>query len=870
MGTHRILLVLCIALSLAWSPSPAVAGAELEGEITIVLEDALAANYRGGEAHGRPLSIHLTREGGEWTEAWGKAMNFNKALHEVSIAESHITDGAIELVLEVNVRGDLWIAGGPARYTVHLERRPAADGRILSPHPLLRTASAREELRGHFQGRFDGPHATYKPVGDAVGALWPSRATHAEYELRQTLHRPRLLLREDELPRLEQRLETPLGRAVLERLKESAARQGQPATAIGNAILYRLTEDDAYARAAAEQAEREMTDPQRPEEHETHQSTFWADRAYRVAYAYDLCADTWSSEFREQVAGYLDPVSHSGLYTPHQWGSGAIITPGQSQSDKMYAGCGIAAMTLWGRPGDPPTPPATSGAVGALQERFGAADGLSIEERLERYRRQIARWREAGGANRKYLDDAYYARRMVLTGALRAVGEGGTGGFPYTWDFALAWRSMFGRDISSRPDLSRAAVEPMLTTLWDRGEDGRPRPRAMLGTRIPTGQMLARMLALAEDDLKPAVVWYWLNLAGIEAADLATDAGARRLLQTIALDDPLAMAYVLLYMPQAPESIEPARRIPRILLAETPGTLWARSDFTDPAHTILARFTAKQMGASGPTRHDVGARAGHFEIYGLGHHWAAYDRGDMLARQRFNVVQLPDMHVNGWARGQLLDFVEKPNLPAASLTQDLSAAYRRLDRRTVTRTVTQTRGNLTIDRPVTETRNFITDEGIEAMRSFAVDFSGESGAPGLFAIVDRITGEQAKQWTLHVPELSSSDVTIEGNTFTVRKGDATLTATFIAPADVRIDKRLGYGSEVFFVRGKTSGFETYRRDVITATAADPAEGDFFVVMTLQRGAPPAVRIDGSGLDATATVGNRTLRFDGRHILLGPN
>ncbi len=855
---HTILTAFAALLLLAAAPPTPTTADDLAGELTIILEGALAQNYRGGAARGHPLSLHLTREAGQWTEAWGKASTHNTALHEVDIVESNVSARTIELTVEVAVGSDLWISGGQARFDLKVERLPADDGLVISPHPVLRTGAAIERFRGHHQGVFEGRHASFEAAGQVKGLRWAQRPIHAERRLRDTLVRPRLLMRPEDVTRVRERLDTPLGRAALQRLHQSD-------TAIGHALLYVLTDDPAHAERAAEHAEDEMT---RPGHHTTHQSTWWADRAQVLAFALDLCADAWPSDFRTRIENWIEPVNHSGLYNQHQWGSGAVITPGQFLSDKMYGGCGLAAMALWGRPGDPPTPPATSGSIHALQERFGAADGLSLEQRLERYRRQLARWREVGGANRKYLDDAYYARRMIFTGTQRGIGEGGSGGHPYLWDFALAWRSMFGRDLTSRPTLSHAGVRPLLATIWvPDAETDRLQPRLPFGGRPLTGGELARLVALADDRYQPALMGYWLNLAGIEPAALNTDAGAMRLLQTIAPGDPLAIAYVLLHLPESPQATAPDRRLPRVWLEHTPGTLWARSGF-DGTDSIVARFTARQMGRNNPYR-QLGAELGHFRIYGFGHHWAAHDGTHFNAHERFNAVHLTDMHTNGWANGRVLDYREMPDLPAASLTADISARYHRLERRTTTRTVTQTRGNLTVDRPVTRVYNAIEDVGIEAIRAFAADYSGECGAPALFVIVDRISGEQGKQWTMHVPDLADTPVEIDGNRFTIRKGDATLTATFIAPADVRIDKRLGYSTKVFRVIGRDHGTGFYRRDVLTATGKDSAAGNFFVVMTLQRGQAPPVHVEGQGLDATVTVGRRAIRFDDGRIVFEP-
>jgi hypothetical protein len=46
-----------------------------------------------------------------------------------------------------------------------------------------------------------------------------------------------------------------------------------------------------------------------------------------------------------------------------------------------------------------------------------------------------------------------------------------------------------------------------------------------------------------------------------------------------------------------------------------------------------------------------------------------------------------------------------------------------------------------------------------------------------------------------------------------------------------------------------------------------ADGGFFVVATIQPGDPPPVKVKGQGLQAAATVGKRTIRFDGEKVVL---
>ena len=58
------------------------------------------------------------------------------------------------------------------------------------------------------------------------------------------------------------------------------------------------------------------------------------------------------------------------------------------------------------------------------------------------------------------------------------------------------------------------------------------------------------------------------------------------------------------------------------------------------------------------------------------------------------------------------------------------------------------------------------------------------------------------------------------------------------------------------------------RDAIHVTGPSGKEGDFFVVMTLQKGPPPIVSVQGDGLKATAVLGNLRIDFDGQKIVMG--
>jgi len=157
-------------------------------------------------------------------------------------------------------------------------------------------------------------------------------------------------------------------------------------------------------------------------------------------------------------------------------------------------------------------------------------------------------------------------------------------------------------------------------------------------------------------------------------------------------------------------------------------------------------------------------------------------------------------------------------------------------------------------KPVAEN---LIDLGIRHIRSFAADYSGASGAPGLFVVVDRVSGGGEKIWQM----FPGGKATCQGNTFTIAAGEdgrkATLKGTFVYPRDAKVagerfrfvDQSRGKPREAFAIRARSSD-------------------SFFVVMTLQDGPAPEVRVTGKGLGATVAVGGQTIRFDAKKIILG--
>ncbi len=173
-------------------------------------------------------------------------------------------------------------------------------------------------------------------------------------------------------------------------------------------------------------------------------------------------------------------------------------------------------------------------------------------------------------------------------------------------------------------------------------------------------------------------------------------------------------------------------------------------------------------------------------------------------------------------------------------------------------------------RPACRSQTYV-DVGWHGWRAFAVDYPGRCGAPALFAVADRIEGGGRKVWTMHVPDFDAATVRVDGERFTIEREGASLVGTVVAPVGARIvtGEQAGRDGAVGKGRGNRKGKKKWTFRGIRITGAEPDDARFLVVFTLQRGVAPAVRVSGTGLDATATVGATTVRLDGRRLRIAP-
>ena len=860
-------------LLLGWA-SALQAAEGLSGEVVFVLEGALAHDYmKGSKAAPLPLSVAATCDRGTWLDAWGHCAAYNQAAHDGAVVEAEVTAGRIRLKIEMTIRPDASVRGGQATFDVELTRKPAR-GAVWSAHAALRTSRAAEQLEGTYEGSFRGPGDEYRPTGKAVGIILPAAPPAEGFVPVRPGERPRLLFRATDVPALRAKAKTPLGRAITAELARS-----EDATALG--VMYHLTGDAAYARKTVAAVTEVMSQLGGGEYTKSHE---WGSRLRQAAFAYDLCGDTWPPAFRKKVVEYLDRFGAEAMEQPMSFGSAhAVLNPaaGSRFVSALYAGAGLGFLTLWGEKGPPPVEPKPTGLSSVLAKRFGKAEGgagPSFESRKRQWQADRALWEAHGGADVRYLRMARVGRHRAALNAFLCMGEGGFQaegeGGTLSWqdiahDYAVAHQTMFGRPASRRADISHFVPRYVATTVWDGGRCVNQTYGGGGGT--VGAAYLCRAIRTCPKDWRAALLWYWLKCLGLSAEEVRTEAGAAKLVQRLR-NDPLLLVQTFLGYPLALAPVNPREVMPRVWEAPTRGFYCFRSDWKGP-DSIVAQIYAKQ----GPDIDAVPApEAGCFQIYGLGHVWAQKGwRAERAWRVMDNVVVLPDESLNDAGGGKVTCFAGDAKTGSGAVTINLDELYTGVRHVSSVGTAPEVRGGVVIHKAVRRTRTIAEDMGIRGRRAFAADYSGAAGAAALFVVVDQIRGGGRKVWCQHLPagakRGSGPEVTVDAaaRSFTIAQGEASLTATFVAPGEVTIRR-----ARDVLRAGTAKGGETVttRRDAVLATCQDPDAEGFFVVMTLQRGKAPAVKVAGQGLKAAATVGGRTVSFDpsgaGR-IVLGP-
>ena len=131
------------------------------------------------------------------------------------------------------------------------------------------------------------------------------------------------------------------------------------------------------------------------------------------------------------------------------------------------------------------------------------------------------------------------------------------------------------------------------------------------------------------------------------------------------------------------------------------------------------------------------------------------------------------------------------------------------------------------------------------LRSFAVDYSNLSGVPGLFVVFDKLDDHKNNHtWVMN----TEGDVEINNNVFVIKRNhDITMKGNFISPQNIEL---------------------TYQSDNQRIVAT--GEGNFWVIMTVQKGKIPEFKILDHDLNSKVVIQKRVISLTDDHVSFSVN
>jgi hypothetical protein len=496
---------------------------------------------------------------------------------------------------------------------------------------------------------------------------------------------------------------------------------------------------------------------------------------------------------------------------------------------------------------------ASEKASGKLAPRLATIDDPAFDTARARYelglalnRHDYQAWKKHDGADPRVLHWFLRGWRQVYRHYRLGMGDGGfqaeTGGYAniaswYPLVYANLYYNFAGRRPSAHPDVSHLVPRRMMQMYWPGG--GKTNVLKMNSATGFESKWWAAAYPIVPEKYRPSVLWTWNAGSGADAQPKTREA--------ILAGDGLAMALEFINYPLDAEPVHPSEGMPLHWAADTFGFYVFRSGWQGKDEFISQAF-AKANLISGWNHPNAGA----LRLWGLGHVWAMGPTSRAGFRPQECVVLLPEDDINQSASGRVTHRSTRPN-GGGALTIDYRDVYSRGKMKDL------------IDGNLIRHPEKFKPSGISGFRAVGWDYSGAAGAPCLMVVADKVSGGGKKLWTWQIPQ--GAKVKINGNRFTFDHGDATMTATFVTPGDVKIE-----AAHEQVKLGKLGSKYSYEGGLhrIKATGGDA----FLVVITVQRGDAPKVSAEGDGLDAKVTVtapdgkSKQTVRLDGEKVIFG--
>lgn len=708
----------------------------LQGKISLTLNQGIWKMWEEEPIY-QSITLDLVCHKGECEpEIWGYAPSFNKDVDHQGTVEVTKTENAWQLQVNLDIQSH---PGNPelAPATYNIEIVPYQDG-----------------LLGSYQGEYQERTLLGKVKGSKSDLQFTRLSQHRAIAPQE---HPRLIFRASELPTLQQKAQTPHGKAIVNKLKQSLQQEiqydGYVPTggyhAAGHCFLALLEDNPQAAQTGWEITAKSMANPgKRLLEH--------SPIVAGVALAYDLCYHQWNKEQQQQVTKWLtnqtlklvkgdSPKNGWNSYSWSNWNA------------RARGAAGLAALAILNEP-----------AEYYPQNQFFQKPE-DVEKLLKIAERNLIR----------YFD--------------RAIGDRGLGteGDHYTTEpwrltilpFLQGYRNVKGIDLAPSKTqwflphyISRSILIDDKPEISAYGRHRLSPPPSLYGIGLP----------VVSEKFLPAVLWF------LESYKSESSYG-------VSEDLPISAIYALQGYPQHLETTNPEQLWNKVLVDKQKGFYSFRNQWQNELDIVASIYSKQELLKASWSFPD----AGSFRIAGLGHQWAIAGASEAKPEQE-NIV-----------------------LTSKSGGEEAKPTYFQ----------SNSNGSGVVS---LRKKNWL--------RSFAVDYSGASGSPGLFAVVDRFETQETadfepKIWTMHV----TGKVTIEDQSFTITSPDgATMKGTFISPQGVQL-----------------SYVSSSEGDKIQAQGIN----NFFVIMTIQQGFPPPITFKGNGLNAQVNIGNQTISFDGSKIVL---
>lgn len=465
----------------------------------------------------------------------------------------------------------------------------------------------------------------------------------------------------------------------------------------------------------------------------------------------------------------------------------------------------LAGQSIWLTNGDSPRRGWNSNAWSNWSARARSASGLAALAILH----EPDKFFSSPTDVQKIAD---LAERNIIRYLNTAIGERGFGteGDHYTtepWILSVfpyleAYRNVVGKDLVAGSSAQWFLPQYMMRMVERDGElyvptYGRHR-------NYPGGTLFSLGLGTVPERLLPGAMWFFRRSVGMEGD------------KTFGINSPFEVPFILKAYREDIAAKNPGEILNRVLVDQQKGFYVFRNRWRDSDDFVASIYLKKEPLNGSWSYPDVGS----FRIWGLGGRWAepGISEKDGVWTDE-NVVVMPK--TRAWNSSRPTFFAS--NIHGSGIV------------------------SLRTDNNVLKKSQSPT--GIGLVRSFAVDYSGAAGIPGLFAVVDKFVGSTEaeafgdKTWVMN----TEGKVTIDGQTFTIEAvNGTTMKGTFVTPAKVKIA----------YEKTKTGG-------KITATGGN----EFFVVMTVQKGQAPSVKISGEGLDAMVRVGKQAVYFSSDRLFL---